>query len=166
MTAEFVANVMFGEIVKKTSMSPFQIMLAISNRYTYEISYDMAWRAKQKALEWGLELLMAIILHFDRQLLGNKLSFTPCSIHIFLNSNEFHKFWMSCAFRKKCTKNNPKLTKCPCSTYTVTSSIQEQSNTLAMLLSRGLDVSLIKRTETLHHGSKDPQVSKNMCKTH
>jgi len=43
---------MYGEIVKKTSISPFQIMLAISNRYTYEISYDMARRSKQKALEW------------------------------------------------------------------------------------------------------------------
>ncbi|CAO2207022.1 unnamed protein product [Urochloa humidicola] len=51
MTAEFVANAMYGEIVKKTSMSPFQIMLAIQNRYTYDITYDMAWRAKQKALE-------------------------------------------------------------------------------------------------------------------
>ena len=52
MTTEFVAIVMYGEIVKKTCISPFQIMLAISNRFSYEISYDMAWRAKQKALEW------------------------------------------------------------------------------------------------------------------
>jgi len=52
MIAEFVATVLYGEIVKKTSISPFQIMLAISNRYSYEISYDMAWRAKQKVLEW------------------------------------------------------------------------------------------------------------------
>jgi len=52
MTAEFVATVLYGEIVRKTSISPFQIMLAISNRYSYEISHDMAWRAKQKALEW------------------------------------------------------------------------------------------------------------------
>jgi len=34
MTAEFVTCVMYREIVKKTSISPFQIMLAISNRYT------------------------------------------------------------------------------------------------------------------------------------
>jgi len=34
MTAEFVACVMYREIVKKTSISPFKIMLAISNRYT------------------------------------------------------------------------------------------------------------------------------------
>ena len=33
-TAEFVACVMYGEIVKETSISPFHIMLAISNRYT------------------------------------------------------------------------------------------------------------------------------------
>jgi len=52
MTTEFVATVLYGEIVKKTSISPFQIMLAISNRYSYEISYNMVWRAKQKALEW------------------------------------------------------------------------------------------------------------------
>ena len=42
MTAEFVATAMYREIVKKTCISPFQIMLAISNRLLYEISYDMA----------------------------------------------------------------------------------------------------------------------------
>ena len=43
MTAEFVATVMYGEIVKKTCIiSLFQIILAISNRFSYEISYDMA----------------------------------------------------------------------------------------------------------------------------
>jgi len=46
MTAEFVSNVMYGEIVEKVGMSPFRIMLAIQNRYGYEMSYDMAWRAK------------------------------------------------------------------------------------------------------------------------
>ena len=51
MTAEFVANVMYGEIVEKVGMSPFRIMLAIQNIYVYEMSYDMAWRAKQLALE-------------------------------------------------------------------------------------------------------------------
>ena len=44
-------------------------------------------------------LLTAIISHFDHQLLGNKISFTPCSIHILLISNKFHKFWMSCGCR-------------------------------------------------------------------
>ncbi|RLN29467.1 uncharacterized protein C2845_PM05G21020 [Panicum miliaceum] len=61
MTAEFVANVLYGEIMKKSSMSPFQIMLAISNRYTYEISYDMPWRAKQKALEWRFGTVQGLI---------------------------------------------------------------------------------------------------------
>jgi hypothetical protein len=51
MTTEFVANVMYDEIVEKVGMSPFRIMLAIQNRYGYEMSYDMAWRAKQLALE-------------------------------------------------------------------------------------------------------------------
>ena len=42
MTAEFVATVMYREIVKKTCICLFQIMLVISNRFSYEISYDMA----------------------------------------------------------------------------------------------------------------------------
>jgi hypothetical protein len=42
MTTEFVATVMYGEIVKKTCISPFQIMLTVSNRFSYEISYNMA----------------------------------------------------------------------------------------------------------------------------
>ena len=46
VTAEFMANIMYGEIVEKVGMSPFRIMLSIQNRYGYEISYDMAWRAK------------------------------------------------------------------------------------------------------------------------
>ena len=43
MTAKFVVIVLFGEIMKKTLISPLQIMFAISNRYSYEISYDIAW---------------------------------------------------------------------------------------------------------------------------
>jgi len=50
-------------------------------------------------------LLTAIISYFDRQLLGNKMSFTLCSIHILFISNEFYKFWMSFDFRSRCTKN-------------------------------------------------------------
>ena len=46
MTATFVANEMYGEVVEKVGMSPFRIMLAIHNRFGYEMSYDMAWRAK------------------------------------------------------------------------------------------------------------------------
>ena len=51
MMATFVANEMYGEVVEKVGMSPFRIMLAIQNRFGYEISYDMAWRAKHLALE-------------------------------------------------------------------------------------------------------------------
>ena len=69
-------------------------------------SWDLA---AMVTLAWGWSdstcLLMPIISHFDRQLLGNKLSITLCSIHILFNSNEFHKFWMSFDFRNKCAKN-------------------------------------------------------------
>jgi len=41
----------------------------------------------------------------SRHLLGNKMSFTLCSIHILFISNEFYKFWMSFDFRSRCTKN-------------------------------------------------------------
>jgi hypothetical protein len=49
-------------------------------------------------------VLTAIISRFDRQLLGNKLSFAPCSMHILFDSNKFHKFWMSCACRNPLSK--------------------------------------------------------------
>ena len=79
-------------------------------------------------------VLTAIISHFECQLIGNKISFTPCSIHILLISNKFHKFWMSCAFRRQYTKNEPKLGKTQAgrpstSTYPAIFSIQEQSDT-------------------------------------
>ena len=38
-------------------------------------------------------LLTAIISHFDRHLLGNKLRLALCSIHILPISNKFHEFW-------------------------------------------------------------------------
>jgi hypothetical protein len=47
MTATFVANKMYGEVVEKVGMSPFRIMLAIQNRFGYEISYDMSWPWKR-----------------------------------------------------------------------------------------------------------------------
>ena len=50
-------------------------------------------------------VLTAIISRFDRQLLGNKLSFAPCSMYILFNSNKFHKFWMSCACRNSLSKD-------------------------------------------------------------
>jgi len=51
-------------------------------------------------------VLTAIISRFDRQLLGNKLSFAPCSMHILFDSNKFHKFWMSCACRNPLSKDH------------------------------------------------------------
>ena len=51
MSADYVANVMYLEIVKKTIMSLFGVMHAVNTRFRYEILYDMAWRAKQKVLE-------------------------------------------------------------------------------------------------------------------
>ena len=50
-------------------------------------------------------VLTAIKSHSSRQLLGNNMSFTLCSIHILFIPNEFHEFWMSFDFRNKCTKN-------------------------------------------------------------
>ena len=49
--------------------------------------------------------------HFDLQLLGNKMSFTPCSIHILLISNKCNKFWMSCGCRRLYTENQEKWAK-------------------------------------------------------
>ena len=42
---------------------------------------------------------------FYRQLLGNKLSFALCSMHILFDSNKFHKFWMSCVCRNPMSKD-------------------------------------------------------------
>ena len=50
-------------------------------------------------------MLTAIISRFDCQLLGNKLSFALCSMHILFDSNKFHKFWMSCACRYSLSKD-------------------------------------------------------------
>ena len=97
-------------------------------------------------------MLTAIISHFDRQLLGNKMSFTPCSIHILFISNKFHKFWMSCDSRRQYTKNEPKLGKTQAgrpSTFTMCapSSVQEQRDMCTKPLNQGLQVGLIKWTE-------------------
>nr|CBG76257.1 OO_Ba0005L10-OO_Ba0081K17.8 [Oryza officinalis] len=51
MTAAFVAQMVYSKVVKKTSLSPFTIMHDVEKEYGYEISYDKAWRGKQKALE-------------------------------------------------------------------------------------------------------------------
>jgi hypothetical protein len=52
-----------------------------------------------------VRLLTAINSHSSRQLLGNKMSFTICSIYILFISNEYHQFWMSFDFRSRYTKN-------------------------------------------------------------
>ena len=63
------------------------------------------------ALFAAAPLLTAIISHSGRQLLGNKLSFTLCSIHILFISNKFHKFWMSFDFRRTHAKKGQKWAK-------------------------------------------------------
>ena len=90
-----------------------------------------------------------IILHFDRQFLGNKLSFTICSIYILFNSNEFYKFWMGIDFRSKCAKNGRKWAKSQAdwlgtSTNTATSSIKGHNDMSTLPLHRELKVGLIK----------------------
>ena len=79
------------------------------NSWSTEPQFELCSRTS-KSLSLG-GVLAAIISHSDRQLLGNKLSFTLCSIHILFNSNKFHKFWMSCDFRWTCTKVRRKWTK-------------------------------------------------------
>lgn len=51
LTSTFIANVMYGEIVKKTDLEAKHIMVAIEQKFKYKISYVKAWRAKQKVLE-------------------------------------------------------------------------------------------------------------------
>nr|AAX92797.1 Transposable element protein, putative [Oryza sativa Japonica Group]ABA93350.1 Transposable element protein, putative, MuDR [Oryza sativa Japonica Group] len=51
LTAAFVAQMVYSKVVRKTSLSPFTIMHDVEKEYGSEISYDKAWRAKQKALE-------------------------------------------------------------------------------------------------------------------
>ena len=119
-------------------------------------------------------MLTAIISCSDRQLLGNKSSFTLCSIHILFNSNMFHKFWMSSDFRRTHDKNGrnwarsqadrPLLGRPAWHPYTPSHDFDlgAMSGT-QMYLSRGLDVSLIVWTERLAKGSKDPQLSAKPC---
>jgi hypothetical protein len=54
----------------------------------------------EQKFKLGGGVLTAIISHFDHQLLGNNMSFTPYSIHILLISNKCNKFWMSCGCNK------------------------------------------------------------------
>jgi hypothetical protein len=51
LTSSLIAEVMFSEIVTKKDMEAKHIQNAIKSRYSYEISYGKAWRAKQRAME-------------------------------------------------------------------------------------------------------------------
>ena len=115
-------------------------------------------------------VLTAINSHSSRQLLGNNMSFTLCSIHILFISNEFHKFWMSSDCRSRCTKNEQKWAKTQAGRLLLGRPawhLQEHGpgfNPVAMrhvreALSRGLGFNSIGYTERHQHWSKDPQSS-------
>ena len=121
-----------------------------------------------------MAMLTAIISHFDRQLLRNKMSFTLCSIHILFNSNNFHKFWMSFDFRRthakrgriwvKTQADQPILGRPAWHPYTPSDDFDPGAMSgTQMYLSRGLDIGLIVWTERLAQVSKDPQLSAKPC---
>ena len=63
---------------------------------------------------WGLPFWVGVDSHyftFWPSTSQNKLSFTLCSIHILIISNEFHKFWMSSDFMWTCAKIGRKWVK-------------------------------------------------------
>uniref|UniRef100_A0A0A8ZA30 MULE transposase domain-containing protein n=1 Tax=Arundo donax TaxID=35708 RepID=A0A0A8ZA30_ARUDO len=51
LTSSLIAHVLYDEIIEKHDMECSYIQVAIHKRFKYNISYSMAWRAKQKALE-------------------------------------------------------------------------------------------------------------------
>ena len=109
-------------------------------------------------------LLTAIISHFGRQLLGNNMSFTPCSMHILLISNKCNKFWMSCGCRRLYTENHEKWAKTQAgrpgtSTKCAPSSVQERRYMFTKSLNRGLQVGLMKWTERPSTWIKGPTCS-------
>ena len=55
LTAALVANELFIEIIQKRDMECSFIQRSILRQFKYEITYQKAWRAKQKAMEkrWG-----------------------------------------------------------------------------------------------------------------
>jgi hypothetical protein len=55
LLAGFVANQMFAKIVKNPAYEPKSIMLAIEEKFRYQISYVKAYMVKKKVLEmrWG-----------------------------------------------------------------------------------------------------------------
>ena len=55
LTADFVAQHMYAQIVEKPNYEPKSIICAIEEEFKYKISYSKAYRAKEKVLElrWG-----------------------------------------------------------------------------------------------------------------
>ena len=119
------------------------------------------WALRKDEQKFKLGGLMAIISHSDRQLLGNNLSFTLCSIHILFNSNKFNKFWMSFDFRWTHAKNGqnwaeskadrPLLGRTAWHLYTRCHIFDPGAMWhVQMPLSQELDVGMIEWTEGLH----------------
>ena len=55
LTAAFVSNYMYPHIIDNPSFEPKSIIFIVEEKFKYKISYNKAYRAKQKALEmrWG-----------------------------------------------------------------------------------------------------------------
>src|SRR5881396_3637361 len=51
LTSAFIANEMYGLIVDNLAYEPKMIIKHIERSFKYTISYDKAWRAKQKVFE-------------------------------------------------------------------------------------------------------------------
>lgn len=51
LMSTFIANLMYGEIVKKRDLEAKHIMVAIEQKFKYKISYAKAWCTKERALE-------------------------------------------------------------------------------------------------------------------
>ena len=63
LSAGFIANYMYPLIVDNPSYEPKSIICVVEEEFKYKISYNKAYRAKQKALEmrWGRMKLRIII---------------------------------------------------------------------------------------------------------
>ena len=51
LTSTLIARLLFSEIVKRKDFPAKNIKNTVKARWSYEISYGKAWRAKQTALE-------------------------------------------------------------------------------------------------------------------
>jgi len=94
-------------------------------------------------------MLTSIISRSDSQLLGNKMSFCTMFHAYLFNSNKFHKFWMSCAYRRSQPKSGWKRRKSRplgldhvgrsyTSTYMGAFLFQKKRDMLTMPLNQGL----------------------------